>query len=79
MDKREREEILEDLGVIRRLARKIRERSGIPVVESCTRWCETYCQIARWSLGEGKRFEFMEAEEKTEMAEERESGSKRKR
>ncbi|MFQ5852085.1 MAG: hypothetical protein ACE5JU_16055 [Candidatus Binatia bacterium] len=64
MDKKEkREEVLQDLAVIRSLARKVRQRSGIPVVESCARWCETYSQIAQWSLGEGERFTFMEGEE----------------
>ncbi len=59
MDKNATEEILEDLATIRKLAAKVRGRSGIPVVESCARWCETYARMAQWSLGEGERFEFM--------------------
>ena len=60
MNKKEKERVLKDLATICKVARNIRERSGIPVVESCARWCETYSRIAQWSLGEGERFEFME-------------------
>lgn len=67
MDKKAREEVLQDLATIRKLAGKVRERSGIPVVESCARWCETYTQMAQWSLGEGERFEFMPAQKEAAM------------
>lgn len=59
MDKKAREEVLQELATIRKLAGKVREQSGIPVIESCARWCETYARIAQWSLGEGERFDFM--------------------
>ncbi|MFQ5849934.1 MAG: hypothetical protein ACE5JU_05015 [Candidatus Binatia bacterium] len=63
MNTRERHDVLQDLAQIRKLARKVRMQSGIPVVESCARWCERYSQLAQWSLGEGERFEFMETDE----------------
>ncbi len=63
MDKTAREEFLKDLAEIRKLAQGIRARAGVPVLESCARWCETYSQIAQWSLGEKDRFEFIENEE----------------
>lgn len=59
----EKQEVLRDWTEIQGLARKIREASGIPVLESCARWCETYSQMALWSLGAKDRFGLMEASE----------------
>lgn len=67
MDKKTKDEVLQDLAAIRRLAGKVRERAGVPVVESCARWCETYTQMAQWSLGAGERFEFMPEREEAAM------------
>jgi molybdopterin-containing oxidoreductase family iron-sulfur binding subunit len=67
VDKKAREEVLQDLAAIRKLADKVRERSGIPVVESCAKWCQTYSQMAQWSLGEGERFEFMADQKEVAM------------
>jgi hypothetical protein len=60
MDAKDRQEVTQDLASIRGLARKLRERSGVPAVESCARWCEMYSQVALWSLGAEDRFEFMD-------------------
>ena len=60
----ERQQILEELKIIRTLARKLREKTEIPVVVSCARQCEVYSGVALWSLGEAERFEFESAEEK---------------
>ena len=60
MDAKHRQDVTQDLASIRGLARKLRERSGVPAVESCARWCEMYSQVALWSLGAEDRFEFMD-------------------
>ncbi len=68
MNRNERQQILRDWTEIQGLARKIRQGSGVPVLESCARWCETYSQMALWSLGEKDRFGLMEAPEQTATA-----------
>ncbi len=60
MDAKERQQVLEELKTIRGAVKRIRDGCAIPLVQSCARWCDTYCRIAQWSLGEGDRFEFME-------------------
>jgi len=60
MNAKELQGITEDLASLTEIARRLRERSGIPVVESCARWCEMYSQVALWSLGAGDRFQFMD-------------------
>ena len=60
MNANERQDVTQDLASIRGLARKLRERSGVPAVESCARWCEMYSQVALWSLGAEDRFQFMD-------------------
>jgi hypothetical protein len=60
MDAKERREVTQDLAAMREIARRLRERSGVPVVESCARWCEMYAQVALWSLGAEDRFQFMD-------------------
>ena len=60
MDAKDRKEITQDLDAIRGIARRLRERSGVPAVESCARWCEMYSQVALWSLGAEDRFQFMD-------------------
>lgn len=60
MDAKDRQEVTQDLAAIRGLARKLRERAGVPAVESCARWCEMYSQVALWSLGAEDRFQFMD-------------------
>ena len=62
MANKDTQQVLRDLAEIQRLSRELWENSGIPVVESCARWCENYSQLARWSLGEGERFAFMDHE-----------------
>ncbi len=57
---KDQKDTLQSLATIREHARKLREGSGIPVVESCARWCECYTRIAQWSLGETDRFDFLE-------------------
>lgn len=61
MDAKDIQEVTQDLASIRGLARKLRERSGVPAVESCARWCEMYSQVALWSLGAEDRFQFMDS------------------
>lgn len=68
MNRNERQQTLRDWAEIQGLARKIRQDSGVPVLESCARWCETYSQMALWSLGERDRFGLMEAPEQAETA-----------
>jgi hypothetical protein len=60
MNATEMQEVTQHLSAIRGLARKLREESGVPAVESCARWCEMYAQVALWSLGAEDRFEFMD-------------------
>ena len=60
MDAKDIQEVTRDLAAIRGIARRLRERSGIPAVESCARWCEMYSQVALWSLGAEDRFQFMD-------------------
>ena len=60
MNAKEKQEILRDLAAIRGLAGRL-QSAGIPLVESCARWCETYSRMAQWSLGDVDRFAFMEA------------------
>ena len=60
MDAKDIQEVTRDLAAIRGIARRLRERSGIPAVESCARWCEMYSQMALWSLGAEDRFQFMD-------------------
>ncbi len=60
MDAKDIQELTQDLAAIREIARRLRERSGIPAVESCARWCEMYSQVALWSLGAEDRFQFMD-------------------
>ena len=60
MNAKDGQEVTQDLAAIRTIARRLRERSGVPVVESCARWCETYSQMALWSLGAEDRFQFMD-------------------
>ncbi len=60
MNATERQEMTQHLSAIRGLARKLREQSGVPAVESCARWCEMYAQVALWSLGAEDRFQFMD-------------------
>jgi hypothetical protein len=52
----QRLEISGNLAAIEELARKLRQSAGIPLVETCARWCETYSQMALWSIGERERF-----------------------
>jgi hypothetical protein len=66
MDANDRHEVTQDLAAMRGIARRLRERSGVPVVESCARWCEMYSQVALWSLGEEDRFQFMDTVPLTE-------------
>lgn len=60
MDAKDRQQVTQDLAAIREIARRLRERSGVPAVESCARWCEMYSQVALWSLGAEDRFQFMD-------------------
>ena len=60
MDAKDIQELTQDLAAIRGIARRLRERSGVPAVESCARWCEMYSQVALWSLGAEDRFQFMD-------------------
>lgn len=60
MDAKDRQDVTQDLAAIRGIARRLRERSGVPAVESCARWCEMYSQVALWSLGVEDRFQFMD-------------------
>ncbi len=60
MNATELREVTEQLAAIRGLARKLREQSGVPAVESCARWCEIYAQVALWSLDAEDRFQFMD-------------------
>lgn len=60
MDAKDIQEVTQDLASIRGIARRLRERSGVPAVESCARWCEMYSQVALWSLGAEDRFQFMD-------------------
>ena len=60
MDAKDIQELTQDLAAIREIARRLRERSGIPAVESCARWCEMYSQVALWSLGAEDRFQFLD-------------------
>ena len=60
MNAKDRQEVTQDLAAIREIARRLRERSGVPAVESCARWCEMYSQVALWSLGAEDRFQFMD-------------------
>lgn len=60
MDAKDRQDVTQDLAAIRGIARRLRERSGVPAVESCARWCEMYSQVALWSLGAEDRFQFMD-------------------
>ena len=60
MDAKDIQELTQDLAAIREIARRLRERSGVPAVESCARWCEMYSQMALWSLGAEDRFQFMD-------------------
>jgi len=60
MNTTEMQEVTQHLADIRGLARKLREQSGVPAVESCARWCEMYAQVALWSLGAEDRFQFMD-------------------
>ena len=68
MKRQELQETLRELGEIQRLASNIRERAGMPVVETCARWCEVYAQMAQWSLGEKDRFGMMEATSEAVLA-----------
>jgi len=60
MDAKDIQEVTRDLAAIRGIARRLRERAGVPAVESCARWCEMYSQVALWSLGAEDRFQFMD-------------------
>ena len=60
MDTKDMQGIAQDLIALRGIARGLRERCGIPVVESCARWCEMYSQVALWSLGAEDSFQFMD-------------------
>ncbi|HVN82629.1 MAG TPA: hypothetical protein VMW38_26835 [Terriglobia bacterium] len=68
MNGQDRQQVLRDLVEIQSLAQKIRRNAGVPVLESCARWCETYSQIALWSMGEKERFGIMEAQQETTKA-----------
>jgi len=60
MNAKDLQEITQDLATIRGIARKLRARSGIPVVEACARWCDMYSHVALWSLGAEDSFRFMD-------------------
>ena len=60
MNAKEMQDLTKDLATIRGIARKLRAQSGIPVVESCARWCEMYSHVALWSLGAEDSFRFMD-------------------
>ncbi len=66
MNTKDRQEMTQDLAAMRGIARRLRERSGVPMVESCARWCEMYSQVALWSLGAEDRFQFMDTVALTE-------------
>ena len=60
MNATERQEMTQHLSAIRGLARKLREQSGVPAVETCARLSKMYAQVALWSLGAEDRFQFMD-------------------
>ena len=72
MNANELEGIKSDLEALREIARRLRAHSGIPVVESCARWCEMYSHVALWSVGAEDSYRFMETVEPGKLTEQKE-------
>ncbi|TDA68258.1 MAG: hypothetical protein D9V47_08400 [Clostridia bacterium] len=53
MDEAKRQEVLEKIVQMRRLAQEVKETAGIPSIEAFMRNSDVYCMWAQWFLGEG--------------------------
>lgn len=53
MDEAKRQEILDKIAQMRRLAQEVKETVGIPSIEAFMRHSDVYCMWAQWFLGEG--------------------------